>query len=84
MTDKVLTDKIDNYLKGKMNAADETIFNQQITADALLKEMVKLRCLELDALELILENDLRKKMQLDWKPEHSSQALSNTNTTSDS
>lgn len=61
-----LFDKIETYLRGKMSAAEAAAFERQIAADPELAELVEMQRFEQDGLEFLLEEDLKKKIDI-WK-----------------
>lgn len=64
--DETLFFKIENYLNGKLSKEELFLFEQDLASDVSLKEMVELHQLEQDGQELLIEKDLRAKME-DWK-----------------
>lgn len=61
--DDILFDKIEDYVRGRMDAGEKADFEQAIAADPELAEMVELHRLEQDGMELLVEDGLRQKMQ---------------------
>ncbi len=55
-------EKIDAYLKGEMTAEAAKAFAQDIAQNADLAEQVDLHRLEFEAMEVLVENNLRSKM----------------------
>lgn len=55
-------EKIEAYLKGELSAEAAKIFALEIAANADLQEQVALHRLEEEAMEVLVENDLRGKM----------------------
>lgn len=62
----ILFEKIENYLRGKMSAAEAADFERQIAADPELAEMVDMQRFEQDGLEFLLEEDMKRKIEA-WK-----------------
>jgi hypothetical protein len=62
MEDYEIYEKIDAYLKGEMTAEAAQTFAQDISQNADLAEQVALHRLEFDAMEVLVENNLRSKM----------------------
>lgn len=63
--DEQLFDKIETYLRGEMSPAEVADFEQEMANDPALASEVDIQRLEHDAMELILENELRADMQ-EW------------------
>ncbi len=62
MNEHPLHDKIEAYLTGQMPSAEAKSFGQEIAADEQLALAVELQRLEHDAMNLLLEKDLKSKM----------------------
>ncbi|MCB0517501.1 MAG: hypothetical protein H6577_02245 [Lewinellaceae bacterium] len=62
MNDPTLHDKIEAFLTGQMAAGDAEAFRREMAADQRLASEVELQRLEHDAMNLLLEKDLQKKM----------------------
>lgn len=56
-------DKIERYLDGEMNADEQAAFDQDIATNAQLKEEVKQHELARDAMELLIEDELRSQLK---------------------
>ena len=65
---EALNEKIDNYLKGTLSETDLRAFEADINADESLAKAVAVFKLEKEAIELLIEADLRAKTRL-WKSE---------------
>jgi hypothetical protein len=65
-------DKINDYLEGKLNATDLAAFEEAMSADETLLKAVEVSRLEKQSIELLIENDLRAKMQT-WKKDRLTQ-----------
>ena len=65
---EALNEKIDNYLKGQLNETDLKTFEAAINADESLAKAVAVFKLEKEAIELLIEDDLRAKTTR-WKSE---------------
>ena len=65
---EALNEKIDNYLKGALNETDLKAFEADINADESLAKAVAVFKIEKDAIELLIEADLRAKTKR-WKSE---------------
>jgi len=63
---KILLDKIDAYLKGKMSTQEIKSFESVIATDDKLAEMVEMQRFEMDAMEELVAEDLKSKIQ-NWK-----------------
>jgi anti-sigma-K factor RskA len=61
--------KIEAYLKGELSADAAQVFEQEIGQNPDLAEQVALHRLEWDAMEVLVENDLRDKMATWKKPQ---------------
>lgn len=61
-------DKIEAYLKGQLDAKEKAAFEQKMATDSNLQEEVALHRLEQQSMELLVEKDIRGKMQK-WKTE---------------
>jgi hypothetical protein len=72
-----LNDKIDNYLKGKLNETELKAFENAMNSDEALAQAVQLSKLENDSIELLIEDDLRAQMSV-WKQEKAHKMPSNT------
>ena len=59
-----LFDKIEKYLAGGLSDADAAAFATEIAADASLAAMVQDHQIAQDAVELLVENDLRAELEL--------------------
>jgi hypothetical protein len=70
-------DKIDNYLEGKLNQNDLDAFEQALKTDPTLVRAIEVSRLEKKGIELLVETDLRAKLQR-WKSEKEPQKPSNT------
>ena len=57
-----LYEKIDAYLNGELSAEAAKVFAAEIAANADLQQQVALHGLEKEAMEVVVENDLRGKM----------------------
>jgi hypothetical protein len=66
--DKILTLKIDAYIKGKLPETERRAFEQQLASNAELAERVRVQRTELAILDKVLEADLRQKAQK-WSAE---------------
>lgn len=66
--DEQLIIKIDAYLKGHLSEKETTAFAQEIAADAALAQQVAQQQVHLEALDILLEDDLRAKMK-NWESE---------------
>ena len=66
MEDFELYEKIEAYLKGQLAPEDTKAFESEIAQDTDLAERVAQHRFEWDAMEVIIENDLRGKMA-QWK-----------------
>jgi tetratricopeptide (TPR) repeat protein len=62
MEDFNLYEKIEAYLKGELSAEAAKTFAAEIAANADLQQQVALHRLEEEAMEVVVENDLRGKM----------------------
>ena len=58
-----LFNKIEDYLAGGLNEADAAAFATQIAADASLAALVEQHRITQDAIELLVENDLRAELE---------------------
>ena len=58
-----LFDKIENYLAGGLSDADAAAFATEIAADASLAAMVQDHQIAQDAVEILIENDLRAELE---------------------
>jgi len=56
-------DKIESYLAGALTGAELTTFEQQIQADNELAAMVEEHRIAHDAVEMLIEQDLRKELE---------------------
>ena len=70
MKDFNLYERIEAYLKGELSAEAAKIFAAEIAANADLQQQVALHRLEEQAMEVVVENDLRGKMAT-WKSQKS-------------
>ena len=68
MEDFKLYEKIEAYLKGQLTPDEIKTFENEIAQDADLAERVEMHKFEWDAMEVIIENDLRGKMA-EWQAE---------------
>lgn len=59
-----LFDKIENYLAGALSDTDTAAFTTEIAADASLAAMVLDHQIAQDAIELLVENDLRAELDI--------------------
>ena len=66
--DEQLVIKIDAYLKGHLSEKEATAFAQEIATDAALAQQVTQQQVHLEALDILLEDDLRAKMK-NWETE---------------
>ena len=66
MSDRLHTDKIEAFLTGQMSSEESRSFEQTLTQDEALSIEVEMQRLEHDAMELMLETDLKSKMAK-WK-----------------
>ncbi len=62
MDDYTLYDKIESYLKGALSLEETKKFEQDMSNNPQLAEMVKMHRFEWDAMEVLVENDLRDQM----------------------
>ena len=67
--DNTLIIKVDAYLKGHLSAQESTAFAQEIAADKDLAAQVERQKVHLEALDILLEDDLRAKMTI-WASEN--------------
>jgi hypothetical protein len=70
-------DKINDYLEGKLNQIDLDAFEQALKTDPTLVRAIEVSRLEKKGIELLVETDLRAKLQR-WKSEKEPQKPSNT------
>lgn len=63
MTEEELFFKIESYLKGELEAKDKIAFEEEINKDSNLAAQVEEQRADLPIMELLLEKDLRKKIQ---------------------
>ncbi len=75
MNDNTNTDRIEAYLLGQLPPAEVTAFEQEIAQNPALATEVDKQRLELRAMELLAEAELRANFQ-DWKAEKSGAAES--------
>ncbi|MBL7816126.1 MAG: hypothetical protein JNL70_14000 [Saprospiraceae bacterium] len=68
MTDFELYEKIETYLKGQLTPEQHKAFEIEIANDHKLAELVDMHRFEWDAMEVIIEKDLRNQMA-QWKKE---------------
>ncbi|MBK8557780.1 MAG: hypothetical protein IPL65_19465 [Lewinellaceae bacterium] len=61
-----LRDKLEDYLSGKLGAAEKKALEQQLASDPALQEMLRWQKLERDAMDVLAEDDLRNDL-LEWK-----------------
>lgn len=61
-----LDELIDQYIRGKLSPEDQASFEQRMKSDPTIHEKIALAKLELDAMELIIEKDLRQQIN-NWK-----------------
>ncbi|NRB47575.1 MAG: hypothetical protein HRU41_07865 [Saprospiraceae bacterium] len=61
-----LFDRIELYLRDEMTPKDKLAFEQEIEVNPALKEQVDKQQLQLDAIEVLLESDLREQMK-EWQ-----------------
>ncbi len=61
-------DNIQNYLDGKMSAAERQAFEAQLATDASLADEVGVHRLEREMMDILLEDDISSKMQ-EWQQE---------------
>lgn len=66
MENDSLFEKIEEYLKDELPEAEKKAFEAKIQSDGQLATQVELQRFELDAIELLIEEDLRKDMAA-WK-----------------
>jgi len=66
MENDSLFEKIEGYLKDELPEAEKKAFEAEIQSDGQLATQVELQRFELDAIELLVEEDLRKDMAA-WK-----------------
>ncbi len=66
MENDSLFEKIEGYLKDKLPEAEKKAFEAEIQSNGQLATQVELQRFELDAIELLIEEDLRKDM-VAWK-----------------
>lgn len=59
-------DKIEDYLKGKLSSEEKETFEKEMETDHSLKEMVDLHRFEHEAMEYIVQEDLRQRIK-DWE-----------------
>ncbi|HOY19453.1 MAG TPA: hypothetical protein PLC89_19240 [Haliscomenobacter sp.] len=64
--DEAQFDKIERYLRGELSEEENLAMERAIAEDSDLAEEIEFQQLELDAMELILEDKLRGKME-SWK-----------------
>ncbi len=67
--------KIDAYLKGHLSNEETAAFEQDIAADTALAQQVARQRVHLEALDILLEDDLRAKMK-NWETEIDDKPLS--------
>lgn len=61
-------DQIQNYLDGKMSAAERQTFEAQMDTDASLADEVGVHRVEREMMDILLEDDISNKMQ-EWQQE---------------
>ena len=67
--------KIDAYLCGHLSEAEEKALEQSIASDSTLEKRVEQQKKHLEALEVLVEDDLRSKMQI-WENEKKDEIFS--------
>lgn len=70
--------KIDAYLKGHLSKEETAAFEQDMAADTALAQQVARQRLHLEALDLLLEDDLRAKMK-NWETEMDDKPVASNN-----
>ncbi len=58
-----LIDKIEDYLRGRLHKNEAVLFEQEIEANAELKELVGIHRFEIEAIEYLVEKDLLDKIR---------------------
>lgn len=64
--DEILFDKIEEYLEGNLSDEAKALFEQEISANPELAEMVDLQRFEQEGAEFLVEKDLRQKLK-NWE-----------------
>lgn len=64
--DEAQFDKVERYLRGELSEEEKLAMEKAIAEDSDLAQELEFQQLELDAMEVILENKLRSKME-SWK-----------------